>query len=121
MSECANCSGNCSSCGSCDGSLLLNSGELQILRKLGQIPFLPVARYADSAEPIYLEDQDFTPKEYSMILQSLEKKGLISLDFDIPLKGFHSEAYSSYPIVGSFALSARGQHVLQLLELQGIQ
>jgi len=121
MSGCTNCGGNCSSCGSCDGSLLLNSGELQMLRKLGQIPYLPVARRADSTEPVYLEDQDCTPEEYSLILRSLEKKGLISLDFDIPLKGFHSEAYSCYPIVGSFALSARGQHVLQLLELNGIQ
>ena len=92
-----------------------------MLHKLAQIPFLPVARCMDSTDPIYLEDRDYTPEEYSLILQSLEKKGLISLDFDIPLKGFHSEAYNGYPILGSFALSARGQHVLQLLELQGIQ
>ena len=57
----------------------------------------------------------------SLVLQSLEKKGLSTLDYDIPIKGFQNPDYSSYPIVGSFALSARGQHVLELLDLQGIQ
>ena len=118
------CTHNCSSyghCGNCGHCLTLNEAELYILQKLGQIPFLPVARRADSTDPIYLEDQNYTVAEYSLILQSLETKGLITLDYDIPIKGFQNPDYSSYPIVGSFALSARGQHVLELLDLQGLQ
>ena len=118
------CTHNCSSCGhcrNCGHCLTLNEAELYILQKLGQIPFLPVARRADSADPVYLEDRNYPVEEYSLVLQSLEKKGLITLDYDIPIKGFRSPDYSCYPIVGSFALSARGQHVLELLDLQGLQ
>ncbi|MBQ3542517.1 MAG: hypothetical protein IJA45_05245 [Oscillospiraceae bacterium] len=121
MHECSHSCGSCSHCEKCGSCLTLNEAELYVLQKLGQIPFLPVARRTDSADPIYLEDQNYSVEEYSLVLQSLNKKGLITLDFDIPIKGFHSHNYSSYPIVGSFALSARGQHVLELLDLQGIQ
>lgn len=121
MSGCGNCNGNCSSCNGCHGALVLNEGELQMLQKLGQIPFLPVARRADSMEPVYLEDRDCTPEEYSLILQCLEKKGLISIDYDTPLKGFHDAAYASYPIRGSFALTAKGQQILDILDIQGAE
>ena len=47
-------------------------------------------------------------------------KGLISLDFDKPLKGFDMSAYAAYPIHGSLALTQRGQTVLELLDYQGI-
>ena len=71
--------------------------------------------------PVYLEDEDYSVEEYSLILQCLEKRGLISIDYDQPLKGFCENAYAAYPIRGSFALTARGQQVVELLELQGIQ
>lgn len=123
MSECNRCSDSCGSCcgscSSCAGSISLNEGELHILRKLEQIPFLPVARKADSEEPVYLEDNDYTVDEYSLILLCLEKKGLITLDYHIPLKGFNSPAYSAYPIQGSFALTQRGQQVLDVLDVLG--
>lgn len=120
MSECTGCSGGCcGSCGGCDSSISLNEGEVRILKKLEQIPFLPVARKADSEEPVYLEDRDYPVKEYSLILLCLEKKGLISLDYAIPLKGFDSSAYRDYPILGSFALTQRGQQVLEILDLLG--
>ncbi len=112
---------DCGSCGNCRGELFLNEGEAGLLRKLGQIPFLPVARKADSMDPVYLEDRDCTTEEYSLILQCLEKKGLISIDYDTPLKGFNDEVYRIYPIRGSFALTARGQQVLELLEIQGLE
>ncbi|MBO5891652.1 MAG: hypothetical protein J6Q30_02935 [Oscillospiraceae bacterium] len=121
MPECTHSCGSCGHCGKCGSCLTLNEAELHLLQKLGEIPFLPVARRADSADPIYLEDQNYPVAEYSLILQSLEAKGLITLDYDIPIKDLQSQSYSSYPIVGSFALSARGQHVLELLDLQGIQ
>ena len=92
-----------------------------MLEKLGQIPFLPVARKMGDLVPVYLEDRDHTVDEYSLILQTLEKKGLISLDFAEKLKGFDESAYAAYPIRGSMALTARGQQVLEMLEIQGIR
>ena len=121
MPECNHTCGSCNNCGNCGSCLTLNEAELYLLQKLGEIPFLPVARRTDSTDPIYLEDQNYSVEEYSLVLRSLEKKRLITLDYDIPIKGFQSQSYNSYPIVGSFALSARGQHVLELLDLQGIQ
>ena len=121
MHECSHACGSCGHCEKCGNCLTLNEAELYLLQTLGEIPFLPVARRADAADPIYLEDEVYSAEEYSAALQSLEQKGLITLDYDIPIKGFHSQRYSRYPIVGSFALSARGQHVLEILDLQGIQ
>ena len=92
-----------------------------MLQTLGQIPFLPVARKADEMTPVYLEESEYTQEEYSLILQCLEKKELISIDYDAPLKGCDGMRYTEYPVRGSFALTARGQQVLQMLEIQGIQ
>ena len=47
----------------------------------------------------------------------LEKKGLISLDYDKPL---NAPGYEAYPIQGSIALTERGQKVLEMMEFQGI-
>ena len=120
MSGCNGCCGNCGSCGSSSGCMELTLGEIEMLQTLAQIPFLPVARKMGDDTPIYLEDADKTPAEYSLILQCLEKRGLISIDYDKPLKSTYSASYDAYPIRGSFALTARGQQVVELLELQGI-
>ena len=117
---CNKCSGNCASCGGCARELVITPWEAEMLQKLGQIPFLPVARKMGDMEPVYLEDQDHSREEYSLILQCLEKKGLISLDYDKPLRGFAEDAYRAYPIRGSMALTERGQKVLEMLEYQGI-
>ena len=111
------CNGNCGSCGGCARELVLSEEEILFLEKLGQIPFLPVARKMGDLTPVYLEEQD---RDYSLILQCLEKKGLVSLDFDKPLKAFDDSAYVAYPIRGSMALTQRGHTVLELLERQGI-
>ena len=120
MSGCGGCCGNCGSCGSSNGCMELTEGEIEMLKTLGQIPFLPVARKLGDDTPVYLEDAERTQEEYSLILQCLEKRGLISIDYDKPLKSFDGAAYESYPVRGSFALTLRGQQVLDLLELQGI-
>ena len=39
----------------------------------------------------------------------------------MPLKGFDDTAYRAYPIRGSFALTQRGQTILELLEMQGVE
>jgi len=114
----SHCGGNCASCSGCARELVLTEKEIAFLQELGQIPFLPVARKMGDMEPVYLEAGD--PEEMSLLLQCLEKKGLVSLDFDKPLKGFNESAYAAYPIRGSMALTERGHKVLELMEYQGI-
>ena len=116
----AGCSGNCGSCGGCAKELVLTQQELDVLETLGQFSFLPVARRTDDMTPVYLEDTQYSQEEYSLILQCLEKKSLISIDYDAPLSGADMSAYKSYPVHGSFALTERGQQVLEMLEVQGI-
>ena len=84
MSKCGSCCGNCGGCGGCGGAMELTAGEIQMLLRLGQIPFLPVARKMGDDIPVYLEDNDETMENYSLILQCLEKRGLISIDYDMP-------------------------------------
>ncbi len=116
MSGCGNC---CGSCGSCH-ELILAEGEIALLRRLGQIPFLPTARRMDDPTPVYLEESRYSPEEYSLFLQCLEKRGLISLDYEKPLLGASYDAYEGLPLRGSIALTGRGQQVLELLDIQGI-
>lgn len=117
MSECCGNCGGCDRC--CARELVLTEKEIAFLNTLGQIPFLPVARKLGDLTPVYPEKGD--REEMSLLLQCLEKKGLISLDFDKPLRGFGDGAYEAYPIRGSMALTERGQKVLELMEYQGIQ
>lgn len=123
MHDCNTCSGctNCGGCSGCGGAMELTLGEIEMLRTLSQIPFLPVARKMGEDVPVYLEEKEHTVAEYSLILQCLEKRGLISIDYSAPLKNFEMSAYEAYPIRGSFALTARGQQVVELLEYQGVQ
>ena len=114
MPGCGNC-GGCSKCGGCRGGMELNSGELEFLEMLGEVAFAPVTRQDET--PVYLGKGWLTREEYSLILQCLEKKGLVSLDYDLPLKGF--SGYEGYDIRGSVALTTKGQQVLELLDLQG--
>lgn len=116
----AGCNGNCAACGGCAKQLTLTEMELHILRALGQIPFLPIARKADDMTPVYLEDTAYSQAEYSLILQVLEQKGLISLDYDKPLSGMDMSDYAAFPVRGSMALTAKGQTVLDILQIQGI-
>ena len=112
------CNGNCGACSGCARELVLTRQEIDFLDLLGQYAFLPVARTMGDLTPIYLEEGD--REEMSLLLQCLEKKGLISLDYDKPLAGFDETAYAAYPIRGSMALTERGQKVLELMEYQGI-
>lgn len=117
MSDCkGGCGGCCGSCGGCEKAMVLSQEEIDILLQLAQIPFLPVARRADSDEPQCFEDG-----VSSLALQCLEKRALVSIDYDMPLKGGYSADYDAYPIRGSFALTAKGQQVLEILEIQGIE
>ena len=114
-----NCSGNCSSCSGCARELVLTGQEIDFLNQLAQYAFLPVARSMGDLTPVYLEEGN--REEMSLLLQTLEKKGLISLDYDKPLRLFEDSAYAAYPIRGSMALTERGQTVLELMEYQGVE
>lgn len=113
------CNGNCAACSGCARELVLTPMELDFLKELGQLAFLPVARSMGDLTPVYLEEGKEKQEQYSLLLQCLEKKGLISLDFDKPLRKFDDSAYAAYPIRGSMALTERGHKVLELLEYQG--
>ena len=111
------CSGNCASCSGCARELELTKAELDFLKTLGEVAFLPVARSLGDLTPVYPENPG---EEFSLLLQCLEKKGLVSLDHDKPLKGYSHPDYDRFPIRGSMALTQRGQLVLELVEYQGI-
>lgn len=114
--------GNCGSCGGCgaDWSLALTEAELALLERLAQTPFLPVGK-ALGEYPIYREEQDRSPEEYGKAVLGLDLKGLVRLDYDLPLSGFDYGAYQDCPLRGSMALTARGQAVVEQIEIQGIE
>lgn len=125
LKQCDSCTGNCAACGGCGGCtgnvLELTEEELEFLKLLAQIPFLPVVRKREDPTPVYPEGEMQQQERYSLILRCLEKKGLISLDFDKPLKNRTESGWEAYPIQGSMALTARGQTVVELMETQGVQ
>ena len=116
---------NCEKCGGCGGGcrreLVLTPPEAALLLRLGEVAFLPVARRYDGETPVCLEEADYTPAEYSEALSWLQLKGLVSLDYDLPLRNFDYAAYGEYPLRGSAALTAAGQEAVEVLELQGAE
>lgn len=126
MSGCENCSGcggcasggGCSGCSGCGGELTLTYRERDFLMELAQTPFLPVARKASEETPVYLEAGEENRALYAALLLTMERKGLVSLDYDIPMKQYPA-GYEDYPIRGSISLTNRGQQVLELLDIQG--
>ena len=106
MSKCESRGGCSGGCSGCSLELELTEEEISFLRWLGECAFLPVI-------------QEEAGKE--LLLQCLEKKGLISLDYDKPLKDYHTPAYDASPVRGSMALTKRGQDVLELMEYQGVR
>ena len=87
--------------------------EIDFLLLLAQTPFLPVGRALGEETPIFENDPSKTP-----VLEVLEKKSLISIDYRSPLKGCEDGWYVSCPVQGSLALTARGQQVLDLIDYQ---
>ena len=122
MSGCADCSGCKGGCSGCPGagSLELTRPEVEFLRLLGQVVFLPIARRMGDETPVCLENGLPDAVQTSRVLLMLERKTLVSLDYREPLKGAAYERYAAYPVQGSVALTARGIRVLEVLEYQGI-
>lgn len=124
MTDCGSCSGcgNASGCTGCSNAstLSLTGPEVALLSLLGQVAFLPVARKLGEDVPVCLEEGCENLEQTSLVLQCLEKKALISIDYTRPLRGASLERYREYPLCGSMGLTQRGQQVLELLEYQGI-
>ena len=117
-SKCSGCGSGCASgCGGCqpDQTLYLTPEECELLRHLGQIAFAPLALRLDGETPVALAE----PHPSDAIL-ALSAKGLVSLDWDLPLTNFDYTQFPGYRTYGSMALTARGQQTLELLEIQGI-
>ena len=114
MSKCESCGGCSGGCSGCGLELELTEEEIGFLHRLGECAFLPVIQEKEA--PVFPEEPG---KE--LLLQILEKKGLISLDYDKPLKDYHTPAYDASPVRGSMALTKRGQDVLELMEYQGVR
>ncbi len=66
------CGGACSGCG---GTLQLTQGEIDLLFRFAQIPFLPVARQAGSEQPVCLEEGEERWEELSPIIKRPFPKG----------------------------------------------
>lgn len=111
------CDHNCGSCGGC-GVLELTELEIELLKLLGQLAFLPVARKADEEYPICKELED--PEQAGLALVCLEKRGLADISYENPLKGVDMSDYAGYPVHGSVGLTAKGQQILEMMEIQGI-
>lgn len=120
-SGCGGC-GGCGSCGCCNRrEMILTPPEAALLRRLGEVAFLPVARRYDSETPVYLEEADYSPGEWGEALAWLQLKGLVTLDYDMPLTNFDYAAYGDCPLHGSAALTAAGQEAVEVLELRGAE
>ena len=86
-----------------------------------QIPFLPVALEEKSGQPVFLEEGDARAAQLSPIISALSQKGLIRLDYDLPLSNFDYGKYRAFPRCGSMALTAAGLQAVEQLEIQGIE
>ena len=116
--DCNNCPGG--SCSGCGAALELTPGEIAMLEELATYAFLPVARRSDDMTPYYPEGSDYTQEQYSAILLHLERKKLIDIDYGSPLAHYDEALYAGLKVRGSFALTQRGQQVIDALQIQGI-
>ena len=122
MSCCEGSCGGCQkSCSGCSPALYLTEEELTLLRLFGEVPFLPVARRPDSETPVCLEEGAGEQETVSKVIVALERKGLIDLDYNLPLQNFDYSPYAAWSRQGSMALTARGQEVLDVLDIQGVE
>ena len=75
---------------------------------------------AGCGEPVCREFPGLDEALVPLAVQALEKRGLIRIDYDIPLSGFDYAGYDGCFRRGSLALTARGQAVIESLAVQGI-
>ena len=111
--QCGECCGGV--CFESDGSISLSDGELEILMEFAQFSFLPVASDDRNDYPVYRESNIRSEYEYALILSGLQKKGMIHIDYNIPLLNYEYRCYSDCKNHGSMALTLLGQKVIDLI------
>ena len=112
------CAGGCTGCAG--GVLQLSREEYGFLLGFAQLPFLPAAAKQSSGPPVCIAGtggEAVSPKT----IASLVERGLIRVDYDIPLLNFDYGEYRDYPLHGSMALTAFGQEIIELMEIQGVE
>lgn len=117
--DCKNCTGG--GCAACGAALELTREEICLLRELAVYAFLPVARRPDDMTPFYPEGADMPQALYTAVMEHLQRKGLIDLDYDAPIGSYSATGYACLPIHGSMALTERGQQVVDALDILGLQ
>ena len=108
------CSKNCGSC--CRGPMELSETEVRLLALLGQVAFLPLARKPEDEYPVCMELTGSDPVQTGLALACLEKRGLVDISYDGPLKGADMSAYTGYTVRGSAGLTQRGQEAADAAE-----
>ena len=99
----------------------LSDEEAALLRQIGQFGCLPLTRFVltgskddslnmTALEPVTLDgenDSMETVRGRGDVLLSLEDKGLITLDYDIPISGYDYEGYMNSDIFGELQKAAK--------------
>ena len=83
---------------------------------LGQVAFLPIARKPADEYPVCMELSEYDSVQSGLALACLEKRGLVDLNYDAPLKGADMSAYADYAVHGSAGLTERGQEAADAAE-----
>ena len=108
------------SCAGCAGVLQLTEEECGFLLRFAELPFLSAAAKQEAGPPVFLPgsgEKEVSPETIS----SLVNRGLIRVDYDIPLLNCDYAEYRAYPLHGSMALTMLGQEIIELLEIQGLE
>ena len=93
--------------------------NLKCWRSLINIPFLPVAS-DEGNNPVYRENNTKSETDYALVLSTMQKKGLIQINYDIPLLNYKYRNYHDCECLGSMALTTLGRYVIDQIENQGI-
>ncbi len=130
LSHCEDCSlGGCASggCSGCHfGEITLFREELMILLDLGQLAFLPILTRSENQGPVYAPAYPYSQGEtpsFSDLIRSLNQKGLLTIDPDIPLENADYGSFASDGALrrGSLALTAKGQEVLDWISPKDLE
>ena len=117
--SCENCQAcnRCTPCNGCQQNASLNPLGCALLDVFSVTPFLPVALDKHNGR-ICVLDPEFEPYAASLALRMLQRKGLVQVDADFPIKNADYKGYEDWAH-GSAALTARGQEAVDALDYGG--
>ena len=109
----------CGACcgGACKTDNALSALEIELLEQFAVTPFLPLVKEADSGR-LHLLETDLNEDAARIALSLLQRRGLVSVDAELPLENTDYSAYIGFSH-GSAALTAHGQEILDELEFGG--